>query len=90
MAFLDLGVEVLEQPDSRAVGVVAGKLEEVELVRDGQSPREIGDEDEARLERRDEQRVSPLVLARERVAELANTRVELLTREVDIADADVD
>ena len=72
------------------VGVVAGELEEVELVSDGESAREVGDEDEARLERRDEQRVSPLVLARERVAELTHARVELLTREVDVADARVD
>ena len=71
------------------VGVVAGELEEVELVSDGESPREVGDEDEARLERRDEQRVTPLVLARQRVAELAHARVELLTREVDVADAGV-
>ena len=65
-------------------------LEEVQLVSDGESPREVGDEDEARLERRDEQRVTPLVFTRQRVAELAHTRIELLTREVDVADAGVD
>jgi hypothetical protein len=31
---LDFRVEVLEQPDSRPVGVVGRELEEIELVRD--------------------------------------------------------
>jgi hypothetical protein len=51
--------------------------------------REVGDEHEARLQRRDEEGVLPLVLARQLLAELADARVELLAREVDIADARV-
>ena len=77
MTAFDLGFEVLEQPDARTVGVVAGELEEVELVLDGEGAREVGHEDEAR-ERGDEQQVPALVLAGELGAELADARVQLL------------
>jgi hypothetical protein len=50
--------------------VVAGQLDEVDLVRDGNRPREVGQEDEARLQQRDEQELAALVVARDLRAEL--------------------
>jgi len=87
---LDLCVKVLQQSDAGAVRVVGGELEEVELVRDRQRAREVGDEDEARLERRDEERISTLVLERELVSELAYASLDFLAREVDVADPRID
>jgi hypothetical protein len=59
-------------------------------VDDRERAREVGHEDEARLERGDEQRVSSLVLVRELVPELAYADVDFLAREVDVADPRVD
>jgi hypothetical protein len=91
MAAGDLRVEVLEQPDARVAalvgtGGVARQLEEVEPVRDAKRAREVGDEDDARLERRDEQRLAAVVVPRELLAELADARAQLLPREVDGAE----
>jgi hypothetical protein len=90
VAALNLRIEVLEQPDTRAGRVVGGELEEVELVSDRERAREVGDEEEARLERGDEQRVPSLVLERQLASELTYATVELLAREVDLADPRVD
>jgi hypothetical protein len=88
----DLGVEILEQPDARVTalvgaGGVARELEEVEAVRDAKRTGEVGDEDDARLERCDEQRLASVVVARELAPELTDARVQLLPREVDGAEA---
>ena len=88
----DLGVEVLEEPDARVTalvgaGGVARELEEVEPVRDAEGTGEVGDEDDARLEGRDEQRLTAVVIAPELAAELPDARVQLLPREVDGAEA---
>jgi hypothetical protein len=88
----DLRVEVLEQADAGmaalvGAGRVARELEEVEPVRDPERPREVGDEDEARLQRRDEQRLAAVVVSYELAAELADARLQLLPREVDLAEA---
>jgi hypothetical protein len=48
--------------------------------------REVGEEDEARLQQRDEQQLAALVVARDLGAELADTRLQLLRREEDVAD----
>ncbi len=92
MAAGDLRVEVFEQPDPRVAapvgaGGIARELEEVEPVRDAERAREVGDEDDARLERRYEERLAAVVVARELMAELADTRAQLLPREVDGAEA---
>jgi hypothetical protein len=92
MAARDLDVEVLEQTDARVAaligtGRVAGQLEEVEAVRDAQRAREIGDEDEAGLQRRDEQRLTAVVVPAQLTPELADARLQLLAREVDLAEA---
>jgi len=87
----ELLVEVLQEPDPRVaarvgVGAVAGELDEVERVGDRDRPGEVGDEDDARLERRDEQRLAGFVVLGDLAAELADARRQLLTREVDLPD----
>jgi len=58
--------------------VVAGELDEVDSVRDRDRAGEVGQEDEARLEQRDEQQVAAVVVAGDVCAELANARFQLL------------
>ena len=75
----DLRVEILEQADARmaalvGAGRVARELDEVEAVVDPDRARQVGDEDDARLERRDEQRLAPFVVAGDLAAELADAR----------------
>jgi hypothetical protein len=92
VAAADLGVQVLQEPDpARAarlrLGAVAGELDEVERVRDRDRAREVGDEDERRLQRRDEQRLAAGVVPRDLASELADTRRDLGSGEVDLTDA---
>ena len=63
--------------------VVAGELDEVDLVRDGDRAREVGEEDEARLQRRDEERLTAGVVGGDLTSELTDPRLQLLAREVD-------
>jgi hypothetical protein len=51
---------------------VAGELDEVDLVRDRDRPREVGEKDEARLQERDEQKVAIGIVGRDLRAELAD------------------
>jgi hypothetical protein len=51
-----------------------------------QRPRQVGDEDEARLQRPDEQGLAAGVVGGDLGAELADAGGELLGREVDLAD----
>jgi hypothetical protein len=67
--------------------VVAGERDEIEVVDDRQGAREVGDEDERRLERRDEDRLEVLVVGCDLRAELFDPALDLLTGEVDLADA---
>ena len=74
-----LAVEVFEQPDPRvAAGVwlrgVARELDEVQAVVDPDRARQVGDEDNARLERRDEERLSTLIVTGDLASELSDTR----------------
>jgi hypothetical protein len=55
-------------------GGVACELDEVEAVVDRQRAGEIRDEDNARLEGRDEQRFPPFVVTGDLAPELADTR----------------
>jgi hypothetical protein len=87
----DLLVEVLQEADPGVaagvgIGPVRGELDEVEGVRDRDRSRQVGDEDEARLQRRDEQRLAAVVVADDLAPELADARRQLLAREVDLAD----
>ena len=63
---------------------VAGELDEVDAVVDPDRAGQVGDEDDACLERRDQQRFAALVVTGDLVAELADTRPYLLAREVDL------
>jgi hypothetical protein len=65
---------------------VAGELDELEVVQDRQRAREVGEEDEARLQGADEDRLAPVVVARDLRPELADTGRDLGSREVDLAD----
>ena len=69
--------------------VVARELDEVDLMGDRDRAGEVGDEDEARLQRRDENRLATGVVARDLGAELLDARIQLLGREEDVADAGV-
>jgi len=89
VAPLDLGVEVLQEPDALVVLPVAGQLDEVERVVDGRRLREVADERDARLERPDEERLLPLVVARQLARELTDAGADLVGVEEDLADARV-
>jgi hypothetical protein len=52
-------------PAGVRAGGVAGQLDEVDAVRDVDRPGEIGEEDQARLQGRNEQRLVALVVARD-------------------------
>ena len=69
---------------------VAGEVDEVEAVQDRNGAREIGEEDEARLQGADEDRLQARVVARDLRTELAHARTELLRREVDVADSRIE
>jgi hypothetical protein len=71
------------------VRAVACELEEVDGVQDRQRPRQVGDEDEAAFQRRDEQRLAPSVVIRDLRAELPDPSLDLLCGEVDLADAGI-
>jgi hypothetical protein len=55
-------------------------------VRQLQRAREVGQEDEARLERADEQRLAACVVARDLAGELVDARAQLVAGEIDLAD----
>jgi hypothetical protein len=59
-------------------------------VGDRQRPRQVGEEDDARLQRRDQDGLQPLVVRGDRGAELLDARPELLRAEVDVSDAFVE
>jgi hypothetical protein len=83
----DRDVEILDHAGGRAATARIGReLEEVELVRDRERPREVGEEDGARLQRRDEERIPARVGDRDLGAELRDAGGDLLPREVDLPD----
>ena len=74
----DLGVQVLEQPDAGlaalvCAGRVARELDEVEAVVDPERAGQVGDEDDAGLERGNEQGLAAFVVTRDLAPELADT-----------------
>ena len=78
-------VEILEQTNSFRCSVVRLELDEVERMRDGRAAREIRGEDDAALERHDEQQVASLVVGRDLGAELSHPLRQLGRREEDLA-----
>jgi hypothetical protein len=84
---LDLGVEVLQEPDALVVLAVARELDEVEGMVDRRGARQVADERQAGLQGADEQRLAPGVVLRELGADLADAGADLLGVEEDLADA---
>ena len=68
---------------------VAGELDEVDLVRGPDRAREVREEEQGALERRDEQWVEAGIIGRDLGAQLADARLDLLGGEVRLADAQV-
>jgi hypothetical protein len=94
MPAVDAHAEVFEQTHlparPAAVPVVRGQVDEVEVVDDGQGAREVGNEDERRLQRGDEDRLEAVVVCGDLRSELLDPGLDLLPREVDLADPLVD
>jgi hypothetical protein len=94
VAAVDAHAEVFEQSHlsarAAAVPVVCGQVDEVEVVDDRQRARQVGDEDERRLQRGDEDRLEAVVVSGDLRSELPDPGLDLLSREVDLADALVD
>jgi hypothetical protein len=85
-------VEVLEESDSSGracvpLRAVRNELDEIERVWDCDRARQVGEEDDARLQRRDQQRLAAVVVANDLAAELADAGADFLPCEVDLADA---
>jgi hypothetical protein len=74
---------------ARVGAVVAGELDEVDLVRDRDRAGEIGEEDDARFQQRDQQQVAVGVVPCDLGAELVYPRLQLRGGEEDVADAGV-
>ena len=91
VAPVNTGVEVLQKPHAGrlravSVAVVRRELDEVEVVEDRDRAREVGKEDKARLERRDEQRLEAAVVGRNLRSEFRDPASNLVPAEVDLAD----
>jgi hypothetical protein len=87
----DLGVQVFQEPDPRVsarvrVGPVARQLDEIDPVQNRDRTGQIREEDGARFQRGDEQRLTPVVVTGDLAAELGDARAQLLASEVDLAD----
>src|SRR5215210_3128961 len=74
---------------TRVGSVVAGKLDEVDFVRARDGPGEVGEEDDARLQDRDQQQFLARVVLCDLRAELIDARSELFRREEHVPDARV-
>jgi hypothetical protein len=90
VAAFDARVEILEEPDRGRPAClfrrIAGQLDEVDVVEERQRARQVGDEDEARLQGADEQRLAAGVIGSYLLAELRDPRRDLLGGEIDLAD----
>jgi hypothetical protein len=53
-------------------------------------PRQVGEEDDARVQERDQEQAAALVVAGDLAAELRDARPELLRRQEDVADGGVE
>jgi hypothetical protein len=94
VASIDPGVEILQEPHAgrlRAarIAVVGGEFDEVQVVQDRRRAREVGEEDEARLERRDEEGLEAVVVRRNLGSELRDPASNLVPAEVNLADPSV-
>ena len=71
----------------RRVGAVSGELDELELVRDLQLARQVREEDDAGLERRDQERLALAVVLVDLLGQLGYPVRDLLRGEVAVTDA---
>ena len=90
VATRDRGIEILEQAHAAtgALGI-AGELDQIDPVHDRQRPREIREEHGARLQRRHEDRLKPLVVGDQEPTQLLHTGGDLLMGEIDLPDLSV-
>jgi hypothetical protein len=89
VAPVDAHRQIFEQAHlspAAAVAVVAGERDEVDVVDDRQRSGEVGDEDDRGLQGRDEDRLVALVVGGDLGAELRDPALDLLPREVNLAD----
>ena len=88
---MDADVEVLEQPDGGVAAgggaAVGGELDELEMVGDANRARQVGQEDEACLQGRDEKRLRSVVVGRDLAAELVDANGDLLRVETGVGGA---
>jgi hypothetical protein len=93
VATLDGPVQVLQQANPLVAAgrgaSVAGELDEIDFVRRTDRTREVGEEEERSLQRRDEDRVEARIVRRDLRAELRDAALDLLGREVRLADPEV-
>jgi hypothetical protein len=66
--------------------VVAGQLDEIDLMLDRDRAREVGEKDEARLQERDQQQLAVLVVPRDLRTQLLDAAAQLVRAEEDLAD----
>jgi hypothetical protein len=66
---------------------VAGELDEIEVVMNRDRAREIGDEEQTRLEGADEERLRAAVVGSDLPAEIRDAGPDLIGGQVDVADA---
>jgi len=71
----------------RRVRAVSGQLDELELVRDLQLARQVREEDDAGLERRDQERLALAVVLVDLLGQLGYPFRDLLRGEVAVTDA---
>ncbi len=80
-------VDVLQEPYASVLAVgVRRELDHVERVGDPKCPREVGEEHDARLQWRDEDRIEPVVRLGDLRTQLRDSGGDLRAREVDGAD----
>jgi hypothetical protein len=82
-------VEILDEPDLRAPAeraVVGGEADEVERVGAGDRPRQVGEEDERALENRDQDGLATRIIGGDLAAQLDDTSLDLVAREIDLSD----
>ncbi len=84
MPAFECRVGVLEEAHAAVLPIgVRGELDDIERVGDRERPREVGEEDDTRLERRDENRVEICIRPSDLRAELGHPLGDLRARQVD-------
>jgi hypothetical protein len=66
---------------------IAGELDEIDVMEDGDRAREVGEEEQARLQRPDEKRLAAGEVRRQLAPEFGDASLDLRCAEVDVSDA---